>query len=328
MTKTKKIICLVGAGNIGSRHLQALKRVKTPLDIYVIDPSKESLEMAQKRFDEFPSFQKHHQVFYQTKFEGLPKTVDVAIIATNSDVRKTAIESLLAITKVKYFILEKILFPKLNHYQEVEQLLKKHRSQAWVNCARREMPFFFNLKSEFGGKKIHYLVTGGQWGLASNAIHYIDHMALLTNCNDYTISTALLDPKPVKSKRKGYLELNGTLQIFFKNGSIGTITCYSDSVTPCITSIYSQNAICIINEDKKEALSTKAENEWVWKKEKITIPYQSELTNKIVEKLLIGGKCNLTPYSQSSKIHLTLINALLAYLKKNYNSKINYCPFT
>ena len=34
----KKVI-IIGAGQIGSRHLQALAAIKTPLDIYVVDPT-------------------------------------------------------------------------------------------------------------------------------------------------------------------------------------------------------------------------------------------------------------------------------------------------
>jgi ornithine cyclodeaminase/alanine dehydrogenase-like protein (mu-crystallin family) len=44
-------LVIVGAGNIGSRHLQALKLVKTPLKIHVIDPSMNALKISKERYD-------------------------------------------------------------------------------------------------------------------------------------------------------------------------------------------------------------------------------------------------------------------------------------
>ena len=45
-------IAIVGAGNIGSRHLQALAKVNYNLAITVIDPSNEALKLANERYNE------------------------------------------------------------------------------------------------------------------------------------------------------------------------------------------------------------------------------------------------------------------------------------
>ena len=37
-----KTICIIGAGQLGSRHLQALKNVSKVLRVYVVDPFEQS----------------------------------------------------------------------------------------------------------------------------------------------------------------------------------------------------------------------------------------------------------------------------------------------
>lgn len=323
-----KNICLIGAGNIGSRHLQALKKVSIPLNIYVVDPSASSLRTTRARFDEILQTSKSHKVHYQNQLAALPKNIAIAIVATNADVRAKVIESLLAVSKVQYFILEKVLFQKPGDYTKIERLLKRHHCKAWVNCTRRQIPFYLQLKDQIKNSQIHYVVTGGNWGLASNTIHYIDYLAFLTNCYDYKINTSLLDPKPVASKRKNYLELHGHLQIHFKNGCTASIASYSENDTPCLLSIYSPDAVYIINETDLKVLSATSSNNWAWRNCSFTSTYQSELTNMTVEDILSKGSCKLTTYSKSSKLHQIFIKGILKYLKNNYNSKIDYCPIT
>ena len=53
------LIKIVGAGQLGSRHLQALQSIRTPLDIHVIDPSPESLKVAEERFHAAAGETKH-----------------------------------------------------------------------------------------------------------------------------------------------------------------------------------------------------------------------------------------------------------------------------
>ena len=54
LKKSSKKVVIIGAGNIGSRHLQALKAVKIPLEIFVIDPSQASLDLSKERYKSMP----------------------------------------------------------------------------------------------------------------------------------------------------------------------------------------------------------------------------------------------------------------------------------
>lgn len=320
-----KNICIIGAGNIGSRHLQAIKNVKFPLTIEVVDPSDDSLAIAKQRYEQVQS--KHnHKIKFLKDIEDISEKIDIVIIATNSNIRKNIIEQVLNHSKVTYFILEKLLFQKKQDYFKVQTLLEKSRCKTWVNCGMRTMPFYFNMKKSIKGK-IEYFVNGGQFGLITNAIHYIDHMSYLTGSDEFIIDTKLLDPKPIESKRKGFLELNGTLNVYFKEGSFGSFTCYASGSAPIIVEILSDGFRCISKESENRALVSYS-NEWQWEKINNILLRQSEMTNLIVEDIFKNGSCKLTPLSSSIKIHLQLLERLYKFLNKQSLKKYILYPFT
>jgi len=45
-------IIIIGCGQIGSRHIQSLSNLEYPLNIQLVDPSKDSLRIAKNRFFE------------------------------------------------------------------------------------------------------------------------------------------------------------------------------------------------------------------------------------------------------------------------------------
>ena len=84
-------VVLIGAGNIGSRHLQGLAKVKFPLNITVIDPFEQSLKIAEERFYQIKTKIKHSINFSQS-IKNAPNQMDLAIIATSSNIRRNVIE--------------------------------------------------------------------------------------------------------------------------------------------------------------------------------------------------------------------------------------------
>jgi len=326
MTKMKKI-CIIGAGNIGSRHLQAVKKISTPVSIEVIDPSPTALETAKERYDQISSTQKH-QILYLQNMENMSNEFDIAIIATSSNIRRQVIENLLSKATVKYLILEKILFQNKKDYIFIEKLLKKHVKKTWINFSMRTMPFYFDLKKKLNGTSVQLNVSGSDYGLVTNAIHYIDYLAFLTNCNDFTVETSGLEKKIVESKRPGFLELNGTLNVNFKNGSFASIICYPDNNAPVIVEILSKNYRCISKESEKKAWISEPSNDWNWTEIDSNLPYQSEMTNIVAEDIFKSGICNLATYKQASKLHLTLLDGLLKFINKVSRKKYTLYPFT
>ena len=102
---------IIGAGQLGSRHLQGLLSYKKEsLNIFIIDPSDDSLFIAKQRALEL---EHKHSLTFTDSFQELPKHLDFVVIATNSKVRFVVMEILLQHASVSYLILEKVLFPDL-----------------------------------------------------------------------------------------------------------------------------------------------------------------------------------------------------------------------
>lgn len=321
-----KNVCIIGAGNIGSRHLQALKKVSSLLNIIVIDQSSESLKTAGERYNQVESKLKH-QIVFASDMESLPKKIDLAIIATGSKVRRKVLENLLSNTAVKYLILEKILFSKFTDYEEMGKLLNKKVDKTWVNFSMRTQSFYFNLKEKIKGN-VQMFVSGSDYGLVTNSIHFIDYIAYLTDCDEFVVDMTGVKPKPIKSKREGYLELSGTLNFNFKNGSFGSFTYYPEGSSPYLIQIMSQDLRCISKESEGKAYVSREKDNWKWEEVETKIPYQSEMTNKVVEQILKTGDCPLADYKNAAKLHLQLLESLQKFLNKNSKIKYKSYPFT
>jgi predicted dehydrogenase len=322
-----KTICIIGAGQIGSRHLQGLKKVSQPLRIFVVDPFEQSLHIARERYDAIQGKEDHH-VEYLHSMNDLPESIDVAIIATGANVRRKVIENVLRQTTVRFFILEKLLFQSLEDYVAVETLLKKHKAKAWVDCSMRTIPFYAQLKKDFDQSTFQFFVTGGNFGLITTIIHYIDLIAYLGNCYEYTMDTTSLEKDLLSSKRKGFFEMKGTIRFFFTNGIFATITSYSDSTLPLQIEIVSSKARCICWEEENKALIVAEKDQWKRQRMKPNIPYQSEMTTYVIEDLLQKGDCALTPFHLSAQLHIILLTGLLTFLNKDNTQKVVCVPFT
>lgn len=318
-------IKIIGAGQLGSRHLQALKGVKQPLDIQVIDPSAASLQVAKERYDAV-STEKAHQISFSTSFDRTDGT-DVAIVATNSDVRRKALESLFDASKTKLLVIEKLLFNQRADFAVIENKLAETGAKAWVNCPMRVMPVYEQIRANIAATPISYRVTGSQFGLVTNAIHYIDHVAHLCGCTEFELDTSGLDRTPIPSKRPGFQELNGTLVARFADGSRCEITCYPSGTAPVVVEIFNEKNRYVVRESEGKLWHAGESSKWAWLEQAAPIPYQSQITTEVVESLLSKGDCGLTPYATSVRIHLQLLDPLLELVRSQYPETTGY-PFT
>ncbi len=316
-----KNIVLIGAGNIGSRHLQSLKTVSLPLQIIVVDPSSESLKTAKERCDSVEGAVPHEINFMNTLPSSLPD-IDVAIIATSSAVRKQALEELLARTHVRYLLLEKILFNRPDDYDAAQKKFNALNIKAWVNCPMRVMPAYRDCKNMLQSGRLSYLVSGANWGLACNAIHFVDHLSYLNDCREFAVSTDLLDNKLIPSKRLGFFELNGTLTVKFQDGSLGVFSHFSEGDAPIMITISNQKARVIMCENERKMWIATPQQDWKWEEHDADIPYQSQLTAPVIEDILHNGDCHLTPYAESMRLHLQLYEPIRNFLH------LDHYPFT
>lgn len=202
-----KTVLIAGAGQLGSRHLQALSHLDVTFEVWVYDVSTNSLEVARERYQQV-AIESSPKVTFTDE---LPKalSVDVCIIATNSAIRYQLMKDILESNDVKYMLLEKVLFQTLSELESASHMLEQYNTKAWVNCPRRMYTLYQDLKVRLSGKRVDIKVTGQGWGLACNAVHYIDLWHYL-NESELLFSASFLDGSyVVDSKRAGYKEVIG-----------------------------------------------------------------------------------------------------------------------
>lgn len=323
-----KTVLVIGAGQLGSRHLQALKLVQDDLRISVVDPFQTSLDVAKERFEGFTGKGGNHSIsYFSTVDELTDKYFDVVISASSCDTRYEALTKLLAKAEVQNFLLEKVVFNKEKDYHSFKKLLDEKKINAFVNCSMRTMPFYREIKNDFVDTDLQYFVSGSNYRLMSNIIHYVDHMVYLSGCTEFTVDCTLLDKKYITSKREGFWEFNGTLIVKFANGSSGLFTSYNGGDSPAVIYINNEKCKIVSRESEGKIWMQKHSDEWKWNELDFRIPYQSEMTSKIITDLLNTGECELVKYDESMNTHIQLYTPILEHFNK-YNEKLDYYPFT
>jgi hypothetical protein len=324
-------ILLVGAGQLGSRHLQGLCKLNGKNSIYIVDPLKESLELSEQRLNEITEKNSHNSYTFMYNYDGLPEKIDLAIISTNSDVRFNVFNGLSKKLLIKNIIFEKFLFQTEDEYYNVEKILNEKNINAWVNCTRRMYPEFKILRENLLNKNILEIsVRGYNWSLGSNAIHFIDIISFLSNSDEYTITDNFLFNHISKNKRIGFIEFNGRIKGHFKNNTQFNITCFPGETTNLEIEILLEDAVYLIKQiEEKLITQRKIDNNWIIEEKEFRVHFQSNLTNRAVEQILIEGKCDLPTYQESMKLHLPLLKVFIGQLKKIENGKeIERCQIT
>jgi hypothetical protein len=305
--------------------LQGLAKSTKPIQIYVIAPNEKSLIVAKNRFKEV-SKPTNSKISYLQNIRGIPKNIDLAIIATTANVRREVIESLLDKCSMKYLILEKVVFQKSVDFKPIQNLLFEKNVKTWVNCTRRSFLFYKKLKKELGTDKLSIKVEGNNWGLASNSIHMIDLLAFLSEKNNFIFDTDGLENILISSKRNGFSELKGTLKIQTSRG---------DTLELKEKGKYDKNTKISISNDKMHFNIYETQNrvvKYILDKEAyadhIRIPFQSELTGSAIDQILDTGESDLTSYDECMKYHLPMLDALNTHISKVTGQTVTICPIT
>jgi len=321
-------LLLVGAGQLGSRYLQGLKLINQDVTIEVVEPNLNAQKVAYERYEQIKGNDHVVNLSFFKNLSEASEQIDIAIIATNADHRFNIVTELLKTKTLRFLILEKVLFQKLEEYNLSSELIKTKNIDCWVNHTRREFPFYKKLKNVLSEEKqISFSVQGGDWGLACNGLHFIDLVSYLANSDRLTLNKEYLNDKIYPSKRMGYIEVQGTLI-----GKLGahSFSLYSnESPGVHLITIASDNYRYIIDETKGIIRRASAGNQWNWEEwqEKI-VYFQSELTHTIVEDILTKGHCQLPTYAEAMALHKPFIAALLEFYNKLTNGKHDRLPIT
>ena len=324
MKKFSKIL-IIGAGQIGSRHLQGLLKSHHKLLVTIVDPCLSSLKIAKLKVKEIEIGNSKSLILFKKKIP-FKQNYKICIISTSADVRAKVTKQLVINCKIEHIIFEKILFQKINDYKIVYNLLKQRKITAWVNCPRRNFSIYKKLKKQLDNNfSINMKVEGSFWGMACNSIHYIDLFSYLTNCSALKIKKTKFINKLIKAKRGiKFYEVNGEIQCAIKNHSLDIACNDSKSAFLNITITNKKNLFFL--DELNKILKSNFNNSS--KSFKFKIPYQSELSKNLIDNLINRNKCDLISFKESCNLHLPFIFVINKHFSKIFKKKIRACPIT
>ena len=314
-------LLLVGAGQLGSRYLQGMAFVDRQLEITIIDPSPKSLDLARQSLAELSAdvVQKMH---FSTSLAESPKHFDLAIVATPAHCRADVVASIAARHEVSAWILEKLLAQSSHQLDQIEHALN-NQPQVWVNTPRRVMSWHQAIKRQLlacGSSVLRVQMSGGQWGLACNAIHFIDLASWWTGSVVNSVDCSGLDDWS-PSKRSGFQEVFGTLSVSYGNGSSLELSCNKSDVARRIE-VETSEGIWLIDEAAGQAIGPSGQ-EIAGK-----LSLQSTLTAPLVNKILTAGCCELPSFADSSSQHRPFLDALLHHWNHSQSLEDSAVPIT
>lgn len=318
-------VAIIGAGQLGSRHLQGLAKSTKKLQVYVVDPDEEALSVAELRYQEAADLTRTNNISYHQDIIELSAALDLVIIATTANVRRAVIESLLEQKTVKYLILEKVVFQNSNDFLPIQALFNKVGTRAWVNCTRRSYLLYKRLKKAINGQIVKITIKGCNWGMACNGIHMIDLLIFLTGQTDIKFDVEHLDNNIYPSKREGYKELRGKLIISTGRGDILEMFDRNSFGDDPEINIATNRIKFIINESKGLMVH---QSDMGTQENDITIPFQSELTGQLSDQIIDTGQSDLTPYTECMQYHIPMLDALNEQFSKVKREVIQICPIT
>jgi len=323
---TKKIT-LIGCGNVGSRHLQALAKLPFDIDVNIVEPSKDAQDLAKTRLNEVQKKDTNNKFSWYESIKELGDSSDLAIVATTAIDRVKILNELLELGEDK-FLVEKMVCQSTNEYDSLLTKMKHFKAKGWVNTNLRYFKSWQNIKKYFEDSEFIHLsvIASNISALGTNAIHYIDLFSFLTNDYNIKLNGDFLLNKLYPNKRGKHLkEFAGSLFGSIKSGSSLAITFIPDCDLPNILNIAGNHKHLMIDElnEKMFDLTNKNDQEFQFKFE-----HPSSLTTKIAKDIIEKDDCDLTTIENSYNLHAELFRILNAHIKKLTNEDVKLCPIT
>jgi predicted dehydrogenase len=305
LTQAVHEVAIIGAGQLGRRHLQGLVKSTGSLSIHVVDPSEAARQAVQDCLagsdaGVLPPIKVH------ATLEALPRALDFVVVATTASPRLRVIEELVRVSRVRHLLLEKFLFNDSEHYARAGQIFAEHGIGAWVNTARRNFDVYRELRERTKDDKLlQFTVDGGDWGLCCNSVHFVDLVQFLAGETELHELRARFDDGILASKRDGYIELTGEV-----SGVVGStsfaVRSIRRSTKPLTLTLHYENETVLVAEGAGTLWRV---GQGPVETSTFRVPYQSETTGATADQLLTTGACGLTPYAASVAAHIPLLYA-------------------
>jgi hypothetical protein len=309
-------ILIAGAGGIGMRHIESLLKSNKLQEISILEKyesqikkTKVFLKNKNKNKIKIKYFKNVNDLFR------LNKSFFLVIVSTTADVRSKIFIKLISNLRVKNWILEKPIGQSLNDLKIYKKYVKLNN--IWVNNHRRYQPLYIQLKKFLSKEPNNFnmKVISKNLGLCCNFSHWIDLFSWLQNTKpDKILSNNFV--KWIPSKRKNFKELIGGFTLKYYNKTILEVSSNVEIRKKILIGESSNNNFFCVDESKGSLFYK--DKVFFYKK-----LYQSQMTKKILDDLIMINQCSLPTLSESILGHEVFFKEIIfKFMKKNKKNLI------
>jgi len=196
-------ICVIGVGNIGMRYVQGITRKFPEAELYLVDNPARLKELGELDLGDTTLLESVGDINVD---------IDLCVVSTSCEPRLEIYKRCLEI-RPRYIILEKYLFTSRQQFQDCLML---DRVPTFVNQWLYGSKTFDCL---FEKEASSVTLAGSSWGLACNAVHWIDVFQRHMNIAQLAVGRDTCVTDVVPSKRAGYEEIYGELAFVDENSN-------------------------------------------------------------------------------------------------------------
>ena len=324
-------ILIVGCGELGSRHLQAVSALTGVDEIEVVEPRPGALQKGKERVQQVSDRNGAIEYRWLNSLSEATRGGDLCVVATQADVRCQIVREIVEKLNYSRFLIEKLVAQSIDDYEVLSEFVGRSGIDVWVNCKTRAHESHKRVKQHLDpGEPIMLTALGGNQGLANNGIHAADLFAFYDNANQINTDRSGVDFQLHTSrKRKGVYDLSGTLMGRSEKGSQLFLSFTSDENVPNYFSVFSSRYRAIVDDMTRTFYESTLDSEWQWS----SIPIEenmlvSSLTRRFVRDILQQNTCELPTLTQCYPAHKFILEELQPHFKRLLNLSDNRCPIT
>ncbi len=329
--KSSYSVLIVGCGDIGSRHLQAVASLPQVQEIEVVDPRPEGLALGRRRISEVADRALGTSYRWLSSLDEAKRDGDLCIVATQAEGRGRLVQEIAAKAGYRRFLVEKLVSQSLQEYQDLLAFVEEKGLSVWVNCKSRAHPSHKRVKASLNpGEPIVFSTVGGNHGLANNGIHIVDLFSFYDDATRIESGGAHIDPILHPSKRRGPVyDLSGTLCGHTAKGSQFTLTFAPGHDGPAHYSVCSPRYRAIIDDMVKCYWESDRETGWLWRQVHFEANLMiSNMTRAFAADILASGRCELPTLKDCLPAHRFILEELQPHFARLLGVELDRCPVT
>jgi len=324
-------VLVVGCGQLGSRHLQAISTLPQVTEVDVVDPRPEALELGRARLAEVADRAPTTKFQWFASVDQASHGGDLCIVATQALGRAQVVQQVVERLGYRAFLLEKIVTQSTAEYEGLLRLAAERRLSVWVNCKTRAHPSHRRVKASLeAGEPIILGIVAGNQGLANNGIHMADLFAFYDGSTRIDPAGSRVDPILHPSKRgRDVFDLSGTLLGVSPKGSHFSLSFSAHHDSPMCVTVASPRYRAVIDDMLKWFHESTAESGWTWRR----VPFEANLmvsamTRLFASQILAFGRCELPTLEECYPAHRFILEELRPHFTKLLGKPVERCPVT